>query len=137
MAQVEERLVAKLLATSGVTNLVGARIRPVALRQTDTLPAIVYQRVGTDSVNHATGECNVAFARIQVDCLASTYAAAKTLATAVKAALSGWSDLTGDPDIDLCHWLGDQDMPGDFEPGQDVLTHGVMQDYRIQYNTTG
>lgn len=132
----ETRLVANLKGTSAVTDLIGtgddARLYFAVRPQGTALPAITYQRVGTTAFNHAHGQCDFAQAMIQVNCLASSISGAKALAAVVTDALSGWSDLTGDPLIDMSHWLGDSDAI--FEvPGQDARDFAVMQDYLIQY----
>jgi len=131
----ETRMIAKLKATSAVTDLVSTRIRPLLRKQGAALPAITYQRISTIPCNASVGEANVAWARVQVNSFASTYAGAKALAAAVKACLSGWTDTGGSPSVIMSHWEGDSDLPEDVQPGQDLQVHGVAQEYLIEYGT--
>ena len=129
------RMVAKLKATSGVTDLCGERIYPVALPHGVTYPAIAYQRVGTTTAGHSTGTCDVAWASVRVTCYAETYVAAQDLAAAVRAALTGWSDQGGTPKVSMTSWHGEYDVAGGEEPGQDEYIRAVAQDWYIQYET--
>jgi len=135
---VEQRLVAKLLATSAVTDLVGTRIRAMRPRQLDQLPVLVYQRISTTPINTLTGRVGAAFARIQLTAIAESYGEAKAVIDAVRDALApadqaGWTDATGTPVISACHWLGEYDLGGAREPGGDEMLHEVAADYRIQF----
>lgn len=131
----ETRMAAKLKATTAVTDLCGTRIYPLALPQKPTYPAITYQLVGTTPCNHSTGTCDVAWARVQVNCYAETYIAAKALNAAVRTALTGWTDDTGDPVVSMTSWHGQYDLPGGPEPGQDEYLPAVASDWYIQYGT--
>lgn len=130
----ETRLVERLLATAGVTNLVGTRIRPIQLKQGEALPALTWQTIDIEPSNGSTGLGNHAMARIQVDSLATTYGGAKALAAAVRTALSGWSSSTASPNVAPVHWLGDNDLDAELEPGQDKPTHAIASDFLLQYN---
>lgn len=129
----ETRLYAKLAATSGITDLVGTRIYPAQRYQGTALPAVTFLRVGTDRPGCSTGSVNVAWARIQVDSIASTYNAAKALAAAVADALCGWSEAEGTPPIDQCNPGGEFDAPEPEYAGQDVRDFRIIQEYIVQY----
>ena len=130
----ETRLVERLLATAGVTNIVSSRIRPIQLTQGDALPALTYSTIDITPSNGSTGLGNHAMARIQVDSLAISYSAAKTLAKAVRVALSGWQSSTASPNVGPVHWLNDNDLGGFDEPGQDKPTYAIASDFLLQYN---
>lgn len=84
----EPALLAKLLASSGVTALVGARINWARRPQGEPLPAIVLHRIdGTPDVHHG-GPSGLIESRVQVDCWAGSYKAAKQTARAVEAAVT-------------------------------------------------
>jgi len=124
-------LVARLKAVTGVTDLVVARIWPLA-RQSDTLPAIVYETVSDSPVNYAGGTNGTAEARFLVRCYDDSYAGAWALADAVRAALSGWADANG------CVWHLDQQTDGDpiEAPGRDTIeAYEVAQEYTVWYST--
>lgn len=88
---------------AGVAALVGTRIYPLVLPQNPTYPAISYQRISTRPVQTRGGN-GLAFVRMQVDCFATGYTAAKQLSDAVVSALAGtlevglmelWDDTLG------------------------------------------
>jgi hypothetical protein len=86
----EEQIRALLLADSGVTGMVGARVSWGARGQGAGLPAIVLNvisDVGTYLIDRPSGVSN---ARVQVDCYAQGYADAKLLSRAVLSVLSGY-----------------------------------------------
>lgn len=58
--------------------------------QAATLPRVVLQQVSGLPVYDLDGPTGLERSRVQVDCYAATVAAAKALARAVDAALSGW-----------------------------------------------
>jgi len=129
----ETRLYAKLAATTAVTDLVSTRIYPVQRYQSSALPAITFARVGTDRPGCSTGSVNVAWARMQINSIASTYPGAKALAAAVQTALAGWTDADGTPTIDQCNPAGDYDAPEPEHEGQDARDYVVIQEYIVQY----
>jgi hypothetical protein len=89
--RIEEALVAKLKATSGVTSLVSTRIYPVKAPQDTQASYIVYDLMGgTDEVVHS-GMDGLRNARISFSCHGTTYAAAKAVAEAVRTALGGFN----------------------------------------------
>ncbi len=132
----ETRIVVKLLTTSAVTTLIGARLRQIQ-RKTDwgTSDSITYQRISTDWSNHSTGTSTLGFARIQIDCWSSTPLGARTLAAAVRAALSGWSDTSGTPDVTMCHLQNEQDMPPGPDGGEEATEYRISQDYFVQFSS--
>lgn len=83
----EEAFLAQLLATSGVTAIVGTRVRPVMAGQADNPPRVVVTTISRNPVYHAGGQSDLADARVQVDCWATTATGAIALARAVKAAI--------------------------------------------------
>lgn len=85
---VEVELRAIILAAPAVLALMADRAYPVILPQKPELPALTYQRIsgGTRVSSHA-GDTGLALARIQIDCWAQTYLAAKDLAATVRKTL--------------------------------------------------
>jgi len=131
----ETRMLAKLLATTAVTDLVGDRIRKHH-RKTDwgQSDAITYQRISTDWVNGADKNSSTAFARIQLDLWSSTPLGARALANAVRTALNGWRDTDGSPAVSMCHFLNEQDLPQGPDSGEEATEYRISQDYLIQYS---
>lgn len=89
-ATIEEAVVARLLAVSGVTDLASSRIGPPPLDQDATLPAIVYQRISSNRTLALDGPTGKGEARIQLTCWAETYPAAVALGNAARIALNGY-----------------------------------------------
>jgi len=73
---------------SNVSNEVGARIRPDAIDQNETLPAIAYWRVSGVAINEMNGSVSgLARSRVTVECYAASREAANQLAEYVRIAL--------------------------------------------------
>lgn len=89
----EAALLAKLLATVGVTALSDSRINWSRRPQGETIPAnkgaIVLHRIDGFPDYHTLGPSGLVESRVQVDCWGLSYKAAKSLARAVEAAVSG------------------------------------------------
>ena len=86
----EELLRALLLNDSGVSNHVGIRVNVGAHPQGQPLPAVVLNTISDNEGYTLQGPNGVAQARVQVDCYADSYGAAKRLARAVRSLLSGY-----------------------------------------------
>ena len=91
----EEALIARLLADSGVAAVVGTRVFPGARPQASALPAIVLNRISGGPEYADDGEVGLEQGRIQIDCWAATYSEAKLLARAVTACLSAFEGTVG------------------------------------------
>lgn len=85
----------KLLDTSGVTSLVGYRVYPVRRQQSSPLPDITVTTVSGQPVYTSDGESGLSNGRVQIDCWGATYISAKTVAEAVKQALSAFVGSSG------------------------------------------
>lgn len=84
----EAALIARLLATAGVTALVSTRINWSRRVQSEALPAIVLHRIdGAPDVHHG-GASGLVASRVQVDCWGATYGSAKAVARAVETAIT-------------------------------------------------
>lgn len=103
MAAPRNRLVAKLKGMAAVEAIVGTKAFPVKAPQGTVLPYITYQQTADPPANHSTGATSTAECRIQVNCWASTYDGAVSLAAAVRGneaesaptGISGWIDDEG------------------------------------------
>lgn len=84
----EAELSTKLLATAGVTGLVGQRVNWKRRPQGSTLPAIVLHVISRiPDVTHG-GRSGLLMSRVQVECLGATFGAAKAVARAVEDAIT-------------------------------------------------
>jgi hypothetical protein len=86
-----EVVLAVLKAAPAVTAIVGegvdARISPLIRAQTVAPPAVTLQRISLAPVNGLRGHAGLDDVRVQVDVWADSYAGARTLANACRAAL--------------------------------------------------
>jgi len=82
-----------LIYDDAVLAIIVARVYPVSAPQNATLPYIVYQIVGSETLYHADNEAGLQATRMQIDCYAETYDAAYDLADKVRLALSGYTGL--------------------------------------------
>lgn len=91
----EEAIIARLLADTGVAAIAGARVFPGMRPQGSALPAAVLNRISGGPLYADDGEVGLEQARIQIDCWAETYTGAKKLARAVTACLSAFEGMVG------------------------------------------
>ncbi len=84
---VEQQIENVLTADATVVGLVAARVYAIHLPQSVTLPAIVYARVATVPHDDLELTQNQEWVRVQMDCWASSYSAAKALAAATRGAM--------------------------------------------------
>lgn len=84
----EEQLIQRLLASTGVTALVGQRVWPGRRTQGSALPAIVAHRIDGGRDYHLKGDSGLSAARMQIDCWGDSYGSAKKTARSVIAAMS-------------------------------------------------
>ena len=124
----EAALIAKLLATAGITALVSTRINWSRRPQGAALPAIVLQRIsGTPDVHHA-GASGLVVSRVQVDCWAASYGAAKGVARAVETAITAQTFTQGATRFDVILIDSERDDSTDettplFRTSLDLMVH--------------
>ena len=86
---IEQTVVTVLTANAPVQAIVGNKIFPIVMPEGESVPALVYQKVGTDVINSLDGYSGLESIRLQFSCYAATLLAAKQLAQSVSAALDG------------------------------------------------
>ena len=92
----EKDVIARLVADTTVHAVCADRIRPVKLKQDETLPAVTVQRVTADFGGSLQGDTtNKTRAYVQVDCYAKTYGAVDSLVTAVRTAMKSLTTSAG------------------------------------------
>lgn len=99
---IEEGLYELLTMDTAVAALVGTRIYPLLVPQDADLPAMAYQRISGPRDHTHSGASGLAMARMQLTYLASSYAAVKALAEAVRAALDGLRGSMGEVTVGSC-----------------------------------
>jgi len=73
---------------SGVTDIVGTNIFPVLIPKGTAFPAICYTQLQTEMTNTKDSNSRLDFARMQVDCLGTTYTETLQIADAVRVAMN-------------------------------------------------
>lgn len=87
----EEAFIAKLLASSGLTTLVGTRIQWDQRPQGNDLPAVTLSVISGAPLYTDEGNVGLSNNRVQIDCWASGSSSAINVARAVQSALSSVS----------------------------------------------
>lgn len=84
---VESDIYSALTGYAGLSALVSTRVYPQVIPDGATLPAVAYQRVGTEPVQTLHGTVPAARARFSFSAWAATYADALSVIAQVRAAL--------------------------------------------------
>ena len=126
----EEALRAYLLAGTAVAAACANRVHWVLRPQGQPLPGLVLTRItGIRQYSHAA-PVNLVQSRVQVDCYAETYLAAKTLARAVRDRLSVMTFTQGDIVFQGVFLDSERDL-SEFVGATSVITHRVSLDFTI------
>ena len=108
----EEALRTFLLASAGLTALVGQRVHWVRSPQGSASPRVVLYGISGVRDMRMDGPTGLVASRVQVDCLGASYGSAKAVARAVEARLSGYSGTASGIVFQGCFLIGERD---DFE----------------------
>lgn len=127
MAEVEEALVTRLQAHTGLAALVSTRIYPLQRPQDGVLPCVTYQRQTSEYIECLGGTTDLAYPTIEFRAWGSTYASAKAVARQVFEALERWSSNSSTPPVQDVLPLGSSE---DFD-GDDV--YWVSQEFQVWY----
>lgn len=106
----EEGLVAHLKADATIVGLVGERIYHEKLPQKPIYPAIAYARTSTERTMTLAGPTSLTQVRLALDVWASTSAEMKSVAGAVRAAVSGVTGNLGGTSIQHCTYESEADL---------------------------
>ena len=112
----EYALIAKLLATVGITGITGTRSNWSRRPQGEALPAIVLHRIDGAPDYHLQAPSGLVESRVQMDCWGDDYVAAKDLARAVETALSGQAFVQGAIRFDVILIVDERDSTFDEAP---------------------
>lgn len=128
---IEAAIFSLLTTDSSVSSLVGTRLYPLLAPQDAATPFIVYQRVSASRWTSLEGPSGMAQPRIQIDAYTSTYAAAKTLATAIREKLSGYRGTVAGTRIGGITLITDQDL---IENEKDPKLYRVSMDFMVTHD---
>jgi hypothetical protein len=125
----ESALIAKLLATAGVTALVSTRINWGKSPQGTALPRVVLHKPSRVTDYHHGGASGLAVTRVQADCYGTSYGSATAVLRAIETALCGASFTQGSVRFDVILNEGERDgnSPSDPDPSfllqLDLMVH--------------
>lgn len=88
------RIEQRLADSAAITALVGTRIRPLVLKENESMPAIRYEMISSQSWPGLSASGKECQSRIQIDCYGSTTIQAAQVAAAVKNNLDGLAGVT-------------------------------------------
>ena len=136
MADIGAATRAKLLATTGVSTLLGTRVYPDRLPQGATLPAAVYHLISLREEVDLAGLTGVGHARVQVDAWAETRLAANALALAIRDALaaSGGRGTWGTVYVSGCVPTSERYDTQEQDDGSDEVGYITQRDFLISFN---
>jgi hypothetical protein len=80
----------RLVATAGVTALIGTRIYPVIAPATAALPFVTWRRVAVERAQSLKGPIGTPTVSLSVDIFAETYESARDIADQCRQSLDGW-----------------------------------------------
>lgn len=133
---IDEGLVAYLLQSAGVTDLIGTRLRPGRLKQSDTLPAVTYTVLSELTDYGLSASSGLPVRRLQLDVWGQTYTSAQTVALKFRDLLNGYRGLMGDVYVQ-CSRV--EDTRSDYAPDQQQDDRGVQSislDIALVYEET-
>lgn len=123
----EQELRTKLLATAALASLVGTRIDWGARPQGAALPAVVLHLIGSQPDLHMAGPGSWTETRVQADCWATTFKAARDVAATLVTALHGFRGDMGALRV-RCRVLSRR---ADSDGSAETVLHRTMIDLRV------
>lgn len=126
---VEQVLVQELLDTAGVTSLVGTRIYPQAAPQGTLSAYVTYELVASNPFHDLSGAGGLTWARVSFLCHAPSYATAKGLSAAIRAAIDGRRGTIQSTTIKGI--LQEEEADAGFD--EETRMHVVAVDFRVLY----
>ena len=133
MSSIETAIRKLLTDDSDVTDIVGARIYPVAAPQGATVPFVVYEIESVAPVDSLGGHSGLSFASFSISMWSNSYATTNNLGTKIRAALL---DFTGTSDtilVDWCKHNNSTDIDAWTADGAEFPLYGNEQTYRVAY----
>lgn len=133
----ESDLQAFLIADGNISAIVGARVFPAVVFQSQPIPALRYTLITGESEVSLGGVTGAAQATVQIDCYASTYAVAVDLAEKVRVALvadnNGFRTM-GSTEVTQTRLTGKVDEPPFLEPStSDRWRFNRSLDFELDY----
>lgn len=127
-------LATRLLADAPLAALVGDRVRPGELKQSETLPAVTYELVNKEGWHSLQGGTTHARSRVQFNCYGRTKIASVTVARAIKDSLDGFRGTLGSVFIDSCMLDNEYDTKDPPESGSAEWRQRRVIDFTIVHS---
>jgi hypothetical protein len=128
---IEQAILTKLLATSGLTDLIGERIYYVKAPQDVGIPYVVFFKVSGAREHSHDGASGLARPRFQFSCFSETYYEAKQIAEQIQSALQAYSGTMGGAggvEVGASFYDNETDM---YE--EDTKLYHIAVDYMISH----
>lgn len=116
---------------SAISTLISARLHPARLPNDTTYPASVYTRIGGERLHAMGGPVGTGKPVLQLDHFAQTYSEAKSVATAFRQELDGFTGTMGSTAVD-CVWIDDEEDIYE----EAVKLYRVRQTYTLWHTET-
>jgi hypothetical protein len=125
-------LVQYINTVSAVTSLVSTRVYPGVLPQAASLPAITYSQVSAVRVRQLNrGPAGKSRHRVTINCWGSTYAQARSVATAVRQSIDGFQGWWQDTYVGHVTLDNEFDLHDEETGPVSVGLYRIVQDYII------
>lgn len=131
MGRLETAVVALLRADETVAGLVAARIHPIYLPETATLPAIAYQITDKQELHSSGGLPQTVNPTMQITCFALTYAEVVELADAVRDELNTFQGTSDDVFIQRILLTDQADVPNVSPDNDQLRIYGRRLNFEI------
>ena len=132
----KDALITYLNTVSGLTTLVGSRIRIGFAEQSDPRPYLVIHHIDSEHAHHMTAATGKAIDRYQFDCVGSTTVQASNVAEQVRQALDGFRGVMDSVYVSMCHLDSERDDNTAPIEGLHTGIFVVQQDYRIGWTVS-
>lgn len=129
-------LLTYLNTQSGLTDLVGSRIRIDYAEQDDALPYVVLSMISNVPIHHMTAASTKTQGRFQFDSHAETTLSAENVAEQLRQALDGKRGTMDDVSLSTCHLELERDETTSPVEGADMGIQTVQQDYLIAWTVS-
>jgi len=121
-----ESAIRYILVNDDTVKAITTRCYPVALPQSPQYPLILYTKITGMRDHHLQGPSGHAHPRLQIESWGESYSGAKTLATAIREALDGYSGIVSGVSIGSILIDSERDI---YEP--ELKIYRIVTDYFI------
>lgn len=132
----EEGLVTYLMQAAGVSDLIGSRLRPNKLKQSDILPGVTYTVLSEFTQYGIAETSGLPTRRLQIDIWAETYLSAQAVYTKLRTLLNGYRGSMGDVVVQCCRIEDTRDAYVPDQQQDDKGVHNISLDIALTFEET-